>query len=104
MDDYEKFMYCLCHPFKYCNNDIVIKYKPNIQLEKHPTFLLQHYIYKHNSISFILDAKYNNIMEYYKNMYNDENIDKKQIVEGLSKLKQLGLDINIPLYKHDFII
>lgn len=104
MDDYEKFMYCLCHPFKYCNNNIVIKYEPNIQSEKHPTFLLQHYIYKHNNISFILDAKYNNIMEYYKNMYNDKNIDKKQIVEGLSKLKQLGLDINIPLYKHDFII
>jgi hypothetical protein len=30
MDEYKKFMYCLCHSFKYCSNDIVIKYNINV--------------------------------------------------------------------------
>ena len=104
MDEYKKFMYCLCHSFKYCSNDIVIKYNINVQFIKRPTFILQHYIYKHNNISFILDSKYNNITEYYKDLYNAENADKNLIVTGLAKLKQLGIDVNSRIYKHDFII
>ena len=104
MDEYEKFLYYLCNPFKYCNNDIVIKLDSKILFEKHPTFLLQHYIYKHNNISFIANSKYNNINEYYKNLYNSENTDKNNIINELAKLKQLNVDLNAHLYKHDFII
>ena len=104
MDEYEKILYCISHPFKYCNNDIVIKLDSKIQFEKHPTFILQHYIYKHNNISFIANSKYNNINEYYKNLYNSENTDKNNIINELTKLKQLNVDLNAHLYKHNFII
>lgn len=104
MDEYEKILYCISHPFKYCNNDIVIKLDSKIQFEKHPTFILQHYIYKHNNISFIANSKYSNINEYYKNLYNSENTDKNNIINELAKLKQLNVDLNAHLYKHDFII
>ena len=104
MDEYEKILYCISHPFKYCNNDIVIKFDSKIQFEKHPTFILQHYIYKHNNISFIANSKYNNINEYYKNLYNSENTDKNNIINELTKLKQLNVDLNAHLYKHNFII
>ena len=104
MDEYEKILYCISHPFKYCNNDIVIKFDSKIQFEKHPTFILQHYIYKHNNISFIANSKYSNINEYYKNLYNSENTDKNNIINELTKLKQLNVDLNAHLYKHNFII
>ena len=104
MDEYEKILYCISHPFKYCNNDIVIKFDSKIQFEKHPTFILQHYIYKHNNISFIANSKYNNINEYYKNLYNSENTDKNNIINELTKLKQLNVDLNAHLYKYNFII
>lgn len=104
MDEYEKILYCISHPFKYCNNDIVIKLDSKIQFEKHPTFILQHYIYKHNNISFIANSKYSNINEYYKNLYNSENTDKNNIINELTKLKQLNVDLNAHLYKHNFII
>ena len=104
MDEYEKFLYCISHPFKYCNNDIVIKFDSKIQFEKHPTFILQHYIYKHNNISFIANSKYSNINEYYKNLYNSENTDKNNIINELTKLKQLNVDLNAHLYKYNFII
>ena len=104
MDEYEKILYCISHPFKYCNNDIVIKFDSKIQFEKHPTFILQHYIYKHNNISFIANSKYSNINEYYKNLYNSENTDKNNIINELTKLKQLNVDLNAHLYKYNFII